>query len=122
MLYDLKTQFPDLAFVMVYIREAHASDEWPLGTVCSRPQHKTIEDRLAAAREFATNCAFDTIMVVDSISNEFNNVFAAWPERYFCVHNSKLAHVAVPAGEFGFDRDMFKLWLKDFSAVTVTEP
>ena len=116
MLNDLKTQFPDLAFVMVYIREAHASDEWPLGTVCSRPQHKAIEDRLAAAREFATNYAFDTLMVVDSISNEFNNVFAAWPERYFCVHNGKLVYIAAPDGELGFDRNEFKSHLAKLSA------
>ena len=33
-------------------REAHAVDEWPLGSSVVVPQHQTIEERIAAARKF----------------------------------------------------------------------
>eukprot|EP00039_Didymoeca_costata_P013561 m.208746 g.208746 ORF g.208746 m.208746 type:complete len:66 (+) comp15810_c0_seq19:3466-3663(+) len=40
------------AFVTVYVLEAHASDEWPMGTeICFR-QPKTLEQRLSVAQAF----------------------------------------------------------------------
>jgi len=33
----------------VYIMEAHATDQWPLGRFSKRPQHKTLQDRIDAA-------------------------------------------------------------------------
>ena len=37
-------------FLVVYVMEAHAAQEWPLGTTRSSiGQHKTIEERIAAA-------------------------------------------------------------------------
>jgi hypothetical protein len=40
-------------FEYVYIEEAHAADEWPLGTFESHAQPRTIEQRVELARRFA---------------------------------------------------------------------
>ena len=111
MLNNLRKQHPDVVFLAVYIREAHASDEWPLGTMCSRPQHKSIEDRLAAAREFQEKFKFEVPLVVDSMSDQFESVFAVWPERYFCVKNGVLDYIACPSTEYGFNRQEIVNWL-----------
>ena len=59
-------------FVTVYIREAHASDEWPLGTAICIAQHKTIEDRLQAARDFVRQFEWTVPCAVDTMDNTFN--------------------------------------------------
>ena len=42
-------------FLVVYVMEAHAKQEWPLGTTRSSiGQHKTIEERIAAANAYRT--------------------------------------------------------------------
>ena len=39
------------SFLCVYVMEAHASDEWPLGGARSPvAQHKTLQDRISAAK------------------------------------------------------------------------
>ncbi|CAG8792049.1 4319_t:CDS:2, partial [Dentiscutata erythropus] len=38
-------------FYMIQIREAHASNVWPIGNIVAVNEHQTLADRLAAARE-----------------------------------------------------------------------
>src|SRR5205823_8005355 len=38
-------------FYMIQIREAHASDVWPIGNIVDIKEHRTLEERLTAARE-----------------------------------------------------------------------
>jgi len=91
-------------FLGVYISEAHASDEWPLGTKFCYAQPRTIERRLKFANEFVNDFNFKLPVLVDTMGNEFDSLFAAWPERFFIVENGKLTLVGVPTNEFGFDR------------------
>jgi len=82
--------------------EAHASDEWPLGTNTVISQHKSIEERINAAKSFQKKYTWPFPMVVDTLSNEFHNSFSAWPERAFVVIDGKMAYIA-QAGEDGYD-------------------
>ena len=69
-------------FLVVYVQEAHTTDGWRLGRVLTTvPQHKTLDDRLAAARAFVERFSFEIETCVDSMANHFNNRFAVWPER-----------------------------------------
>ena len=96
----------DVEFVFVYIREAHAMDEWPLGTAVQIPQHRTLEDRMNAARLFLSQAPkFPFKMLVDGIDDQFNQHFRAWPERYYLFDNScQLLACPESENEFGFNR------------------
>ncbi len=82
---------------MVYIQEAHATDEWPIsssrmtvgGVPIAIAQHKTLAERLSAARDFvadyavATDGAAAPVVVADAMTNGFQSTYAAWPIRWY---------------------------------------
>jgi len=83
--------------VAVYITEAHASDEWPVGpsiSFCTQPQ--TLEERCGLAQKFVSTRLYRVPMLVDTIDNGFQKAFAAWPFRYFIVKENKIAYKAEP--------------------------
>jgi len=69
----------------VYILEAHAEDEWPIGAEIQINQAKTQEDRLAAAHRFIREAKWGLPVVADTMANEFEHHYAAWPTRYYVV-------------------------------------
>ena len=101
--------------MFVYIREAHASDEWPLGEIVKIQRNRTLEDRLAAARQFVeASPDFPYQVVVDDIGNGFDESFCAWPERYYLFDSAfQLVQCPSPTNEFGFDRKMLHRTLGD---------
>ncbi len=93
-----------MTFLGVYLLEAHAqgthgssfftsSDEWPINNKLKIDQHKSIEDRAQAARKFCQEMSFALPLYVDTMDNEFHNLFGAWPERYYIVHQAKIAQL-----------------------------
>ena len=89
---------------MIYIKEAHAKDEWALGNIVSIEQHKSIHERLAVAHNFVEDYNFKFPTYVDSMANTFNTVYNIWPERYFIFKGHSIASYCEPTNEFGFDR------------------
>jgi len=83
--------------ISVYICEAHASDEWPVGksiSACKQP--KSLPERLVIANQFNQIRSFKVPMLVDTIENQFQTVFAAWPFRFFIVKDGHIAYKAEP--------------------------
>jgi len=74
--------------------EAHACDEWPLGTKTVIPQHRSTQERINVAKKFKEIYNWSIPLVVDTISNEFHSAFSAWPERVFVVKDGKMAFIA----------------------------
>ena len=77
---------------MIYLEEAHASDEWPIYQLQKDiPQHRTLHDRLAVAKEFERDfCAgTEKTLLADSMKNEFNVNYASWPFRFWVVHHER---------------------------------
>jgi hypothetical protein len=72
-------------FVTIYIREAHALDEWRQGDAVQIRQHRTLEERIGVARQFVKDYQWTLPTVVDSMENTANTTFAIWPERYVLV-------------------------------------
>ena len=81
-------------FSCLYIQEAHATDEWPINSArCSRTgrpvcfaQHKSLGERINAAREFIRDYDVDTSSLpffMDDMTNTFQTIYAAWPLRWF---------------------------------------
>ena len=87
-----------------YISEAHASDEWPLGSREVVKQHKTLKERLAAARSFAERYKWTLPLVVDNMDNDFATTYGAWPERFLIAHGRTSVLFGQPTTEFGYDR------------------
>jgi len=81
----------------VYITEAHAKDEWPVGSkisVCD--QAKTLPERLTIARRFVDEFEYKIPMAVDTLHNTFQQTFAAWPFRFYVIHKGQIALKAQP--------------------------
>lgn len=104
-----------VAFLFVYIREAHASDEWQMpvnekeGVVFTQPTS------LEARREVAGKCCTSMQMlmpcVVDDMKNNVDNAYAAWPERFFVVDaNGRIAYAGAQ-GPWGFKPEEVEKWL-----------
>jgi hypothetical protein len=106
--------------VFVYLFEAHATDEWPLGDAVVINQHQTLDDRIAAAKLLQDKYHAECEIYVDSMGNAFNKAFFAWPERFYVLSMVKydhedgkastlipsFAHIAEPSLEDrGFNRD-----------------
>lgn len=72
---------------MIYINEAHAVDIWPIGLSAGtiNYSHKTIGDRAGCANKFVNTFNFDIPMYLDSMSNEFDELFSVWPFRYYVL-------------------------------------
>ena len=101
-----------IQFLFVYVMEAHASDEWPLGNQRSCfEQHKTIEARMEAAKHYravrmnAGLCATDVNIlaasqapfVCDSMQNSFYETFGAWPEGHILINTNHQLVVSTEA-------------------------
>jgi len=93
---------------MIYISEAHASDEWKLGNIVDINQHKTPQDRINAATNFIEEYDWKIPTVVDSFhsmdNRGFEATYSAWPERYFIFKEGRMDHCARASNEYGFDR------------------
>eukprot|EP01052_Picozoa_sp_SAG31_P026332 SAG31_NODE_2379_length_5836_cov_4.527453_8_plen_123_part_00 len=80
-----------VGFVGLYLSEAHASDEWPLGThVCVR-RHRTVADRVTAAASFAEACGWKLPLYTDTMDDAFAAAFAAHPQRFFVFEDLSTA-------------------------------
>jgi len=103
----------EVVFTFVYIREAHANDEWPNpsssnqpeGKVIDIPSHSSLEDRIEVARRMKEEMGFDSNVevLVDGMEDTFNKEFAAWPIRYFIAKEGRLLHKT----ENSIDNDLF---------------
>lgn len=87
-------------FVTIYLCEAHAKDQWPLGRHVQVEQHKTIHDRIRTATNFMTQTGYALPMVVDCMGNDFMWRYFAHPERFFVFENGKLSFKAQPDGAY----------------------
>jgi len=105
-------------FLTVYIAEAHAKDEWPVGekvSACDQP--KTLEERQTIAKRFVRQHGFKLPMVLDSMDNDFMTTFAAWPIRFYVIQNGRLAYKAQPiASQFTYNIDELEDWLTTHTA------
>jgi len=112
---DLNKLYADFAlvadFLTVYISEAHSQDEWPMGDLVLIDQPKSDAVRCEVARQFVYDSGFMIPMVVDSIENQFDDSFGAWPVRFFIVQNGRVVFKAQPNEEFGYDLGEVRAWL-----------
>lgn len=86
----LVEKHPEVDFVMIYIMEAHACDEWPIYQVEDVEQHKSLAARVEMAQKFQNDfpCHPRIRFFVDPITNDFNSHYASWPFRFWVLGSS----------------------------------
>ncbi len=72
-------------FLTVYVREAHPTDEWQMKSnvkddVCYA-QPKTLEQRVAIAKDFTARFKFPLPFGIDEMGNAADNAYAACHSR-----------------------------------------
>jgi len=90
-------------FLFVYIKEAHAVDEWPISSsrfnddevVCVK-QPTTMKERIDVAKYFVEKFKLKLTSVCDTMENDFEKNFAPWPLRFYIIENGKLIFKAQP--------------------------
>ncbi len=87
--YLMETYATKIDFMVAYVAEAHAEDEWPIGSDTVVFQHKTIEDRQRAAYKCIEETGIHWPIVLDTLSNEFTEKYGAWPIRFFIFDNQE---------------------------------
>ena len=109
-------------FLTVYVREAHPTDEWQMNSnvkddVCYA-QPKTLEQRVAIAKDFTARYKFPLPFGIDDLSNAADNAYAAWPERLYIVDETGHVVYRGGMGPFHYKPAEVREWLaKRYGAV-----
>lgn len=74
----------NIGLILVQIEEAHTV-KWPLGFADHPLNHTTFEARVARANEFVAKFSQFTNVYVDAWTNDFENAFQAWPDRFVLI-------------------------------------
>ncbi|CAG8676751.1 12065_t:CDS:2 [Funneliformis mosseae] len=82
-------------FYMIQIREAHASDVWPIGNIIDVKKHRTLADRLSAAQEMVRATQLKIPMLADTMDDTFLRLYAPWPFRFFVIVDGVLKLVGM---------------------------
>lgn len=90
-----------MRFLILYIKEAHAEDTWPLGIEHRVTQTHTTENRCSAVNAFLEREPLPKarVLVDEAPGNAFDEWFAAWPLRYYVIDYYKGAHRVSYIGE-----------------------
>jgi hypothetical protein len=91
---------------MVYIREAHPTDGWQIGSnVRDRvlfKQPKSVAERTAVAQTMCTKLKIDLPCLLDGLDNKVGKAYSGWPDRlYFVGVDGKIIYKGGP-GPRGF--------------------
>ena len=92
--------------------EAHAKDEWILYKDVCFNQPRTLEERVAVATEFGSRVHPEIPMVIDSMENTAEMVFAAWPERLYVIGEDRRIAYKGALGPDGYRPEEVATWLQ----------
>ncbi len=89
--------------LIVYILEAHfvEKDEngnmvggWPIGYQYNYEQPKTMEERLKMVDLLMDEYSPTIPVLVDKMTNDFQNAYRAWPDRAFVFQSGKISYIS----------------------------
>ena len=111
---ELKKRFKNVDFCIIYIQEAHPTDEWSFDGLEDHPdvkQPKTMEDRLDCAQILTKMINYDVDIYVDGLDNKANKAFGAMPERLAVVKDNKVEYIG-GTGPFNYSIPELETFLK----------
>jgi len=95
-----------VAFYVVYITEAHASDAWQVGAnrrqgvLIASP--RSLEERAGVADSCVRKLGIEFPALVDDFQNTAERAYTGWPDRLYVVdREGRVAYKGGP-GPFGF--------------------
>lgn len=114
-------------FLTVYVREAHATDEWQMKSnlkddVCYA-QPKTLEQRVAIANDFIKRFHYPLPLGIDGMRDAADKAYSAWPERIYIIDEHGRIAYAGGLGPFEYRPEEVRDWLaKRFGAAAQASP
>ena len=82
----------EVDFLTIYVKEAHPTDGWDYDrNDYYIKTHKSLEERLAAAR-LLNEKELPCEIVVDPMTDECSNVYAAAPERLYIIQDGTISY------------------------------
>lgn len=88
------------------------SNEKDKDNVCYA-QPKTIEQRVAIARDFTERFEYTVPFGIDEMSNAANDAYAAWPERLYIIDQSGHLSYKGGNGPFKYHPEEVRAWLAE---------
>lgn len=77
----------NIGLILVQIEEAH-TNKWPLGFTDHPSNHHTFVNRVSRANEFVNKFPKFKNVYVDGWTNDFEQEFQAWPDRFVLVDSN----------------------------------
>ena len=110
-------------FYVVYIREAHPTDEWQSVSNLLEDvliaQPATYEERVEAAHACTLGMDISIPTLIDEMTNEVGEAYAAMPDRLYLVDaDGRVAYRGGP-GPFGFKSDELEAAIESLLATTL---
>jgi hypothetical protein len=118
-----------VAFLGVYVREAHAADGWwpqPVGaTACDIKQPKTYFERQEVASQCCAALKITLPLLVDEIDDRVGHAYSGMPDRLYIIDRAGRVAYKGGRGPFGFrpgemEQSLVLLLLDQESAVRKT--
>ncbi len=120
---DLYARFSDrVQFLMIYIREAHPTDGWDVGSSYRTDDPRTLEARRAVAGDCETALQYGIKTYVDEMDDAVMTAYAAWPERLYLVDATGHVAHAGGRGPWGFKPSELRTAIEALEAAFETEP
>lgn len=101
--------------VVIYIREAHAHDVWPIGNEISRSvlKPRTSVERCKLAHRMCEELSIKLPLLVDPVQDLFEAQFAPWPFRFYVLDKEcRLRYKAQPTQELTYCTEALELALE----------
>jgi alkylhydroperoxidase family enzyme len=89
-----------VAFLAVYLREAHPSDGW--GTASAVKQPRTAEERTAVAGTCRSALKMTIPLVVDDLDDHVGHAYSGMPDRLYVIDRNGTVAYKGGRGPFGF--------------------
>ncbi len=98
-----------VAFLVVYICEAHPMDGWQVKLNLEEGVLLSTPDTDAARADNATACALDLSIdlpvVIDPIEDPLAGAYGAWPDRLYLISRGGVVAYQGDLGPIGFDHE-----------------
>lgn len=98
-------------FAVIYIAEAHPTDGWAIPGNVEIADHRSMEDRLTAARMLEELEPVQCPLLVDGTDDAANLAFTAMPERLYILLDQKIVYHG-GQGPFKYKISEVEDWLK----------
>jgi hypothetical protein len=99
-------------FYVVYIREAHPTDEWQsvsnLAEDILIAQPTNYDERVAAAHACTLGLDLAIPTLIDEMTNEVGEAYVAMPDRLYLIDEQGVIAYRSGPGPFGFKPDEFE--------------